>query len=137
MLKEPESIDECIYFTRRTIGNGKITAWVFKEKCSKCNEGLMGKPKDPKTGKAKIRSTEYVCLNCGHVEEKKEYEEKLTVNIKYTCPFCKYEGETQIPFKRKKISRIKEDTGKRESVDSLRFQCEKCGKDIDITKKMK
>ncbi len=137
MLKEPESIEECVYFTRRLIGEGKVVAWVFKAKCKKCGEGLMGKPKDPKTGKPKIRATEYVCPSCGNVEEKKEYEERLTVNIKYKCPHCSFEGEIQIPFKRKKVSRINEETGKRESVDALRFQCNKCEKNIDITKKMK
>ncbi len=137
MLKEPESMDECVYFTRRIIGDGRISAWVFKEKCDKCNEGLMSKPKNPKTGKIKVRATEYVCSSCDNIEEKKEYEEKLTCNIKYKCPFCGFEGETQIPFKRKKVSKINEETGKRKSVEVLRFQCKKCNKDIDITKKMK
>lgn len=137
MLKEPTSMEECIYFTRRLIGNGKITAWVFKEKCEKCGEGMMGKPRDPKTGKPKIRATEYVCPHCGNEESKNEYEEKLTCNVKYVCPHCGNEGEIQIPFKRKKVSRINEETGKRQSIDALRFQCKKCGKNIDITKKMK
>jgi len=137
MLKEPTSMEDCVYFTRRVIGNGKIAAWVFKEKCKKCGKGMMGKPRDPKTGRPKIRSEEYVCSECDNTEGKKEYEEKLTCNIKYSCPYCGFSGEIQIPFIRKKVSRIKEETGKRESVDSLRFQCEKCKKNIDITKKMK
>jgi len=136
MLKEPESMEECIYFTRRSIDDGEVMAWVFKEKCTECGKGLMGKPKDEKTGKVKIRAKEYVCPECGHAVPKKEYEESLTVNITYTCPNCRFEGETQIPFKRKKVQRKKED-GKKESVDVLRFQCSKCGENIDITKKLK
>jgi len=135
-LTKPELMDECIYFTRREIEDGEATAWVFKEKCKKCGKGLMGKPKDEKTGKIKIRAKEYVCPECGNTVEKKEYEESLTVNIEYVCPYCKFKGEIQIPFKRKKVQRIK-DNGKKESVEVLRFQCGKCGKDIDITKKLK
>ena len=58
-LREPVSMDECVYFTNRNIGKGKIRAWVFRENCPKCNKGLMGKPRDSKTGKAKIRTEEY------------------------------------------------------------------------------
>ena len=47
--------------------------------------------------------------------------------IKYTCPECKYEGEIQIPYKRKKI----------QGVDALVFNCQKCNAKIIITKKMK
>jgi len=63
-LQEPKSMDECVYFTNRLLGNGKIRAWVFREQCPKCGKGLMGKPRDPKTGRAKIRSEEYVCPSC-------------------------------------------------------------------------
>mgnify|MGYP001561542225 FL=1 len=136
-LKEPESMDECIYFTNRTIGEGKIKAWVFKEKCPKCGKGLMGKPKDQKTGKIKIRAEEYVCPDCSYKVEKGEYEDSLTVNIKYTCPNCSHNGESKQSSKRKKIQRIDEETGKKQSIDAVRFQCEKCKNNIDITKKMK
>ena len=37
-MKEPDSMEECIYFTNRNIGKGKIKAWVFKEKCPKCKK---------------------------------------------------------------------------------------------------
>jgi len=126
MLKEPENMDELIYFTRRAVGNGKIVCWVSKEKCPKCHKELMGKPKDEK-GKTKIRAKEYVCPACGYTVEKKEYEETLTASVKYTCSSCKYQGEIQIPFKRKST----------QGVQTLRFPCEKCGANIDITKKMK
>ena len=126
MLKEPENMDELIYFTRRAVGNGKTLCWVSKEKCPKCQKALMAKPKDEK-GKTKIRSKEYVCPACGYTVEKKEYEETLTASIKYTCSSCKHQGEAQIPFKRKST----------QGVQTLRFQCEKCGANIDVTKKMK
>ena len=89
-LKKPESMEECVYYTKRSIDKGNVTAWVFKEKCEKCGKGLMSKPKDPKTGKPKIRATEYVCEECGFSIPKKEYEESLTANIEYTCPYCSY-----------------------------------------------
>ena len=135
-MKQPESMDECVYFTTRVLNNGKIRAWVFKELCPKCKKALMGKPKDPKTGKPKIRSTEYVCPECNHTVEKEEYEDTLTINIEYTCPHCGNSGELELPFKRKKVQLVNEETGKKKAVSSVRFQCQKCGKDLDITKKM-
>ena len=74
MLKEPESMDECLYFTNRTIGElGKAKAWVYKKMCPKCGETKMGKPVEK--GKVRIRAKEYVCSECGHIEEKKEHIE--------------------------------------------------------------
>ncbi|MBS3151012.1 hypothetical protein J4443_01360 [Candidatus Woesearchaeota archaeon] len=136
-LKEPASMDECIYFTNRTIGTGKIKAWVFREICPKCGKRLMGKPKDEKTGKVKIRAGKYVCPECLYAAEKQEYEDSLTVNIRYTCPHCSHSGEVQQSFKRRKIQRFNEETGKKETVEAVRFQCEKCKQNIDLTKKMK
>ena len=136
-LKEPASMEECVYFTNRTIGSGKIKAWVFRELCPKCGKGVMRKPIDKRTGKPKIRAEEYACPECGHTVEKQEYEDTLTVNIKYTCPHCSHQGEAQHSFKRKKIQRVNEETGKKETVEAIRFQCEECKKNIDITKKMK
>ena len=125
-LKEPESMDELVYFTRRVIGNGKVMAWVHRQKCEKCGKALMGKPAGS-DGSVKIRAKEYTCPECGHTVEKNEYEESLTASIKYTCPECKFEGEAEIPFKRKNIN----------GVQTLRFRCGKCGSNIDVTKKMK
>ncbi|MBW2972914.1 hypothetical protein KY346_00815 [Candidatus Woesearchaeota archaeon] len=136
-LRFPESMDECIYFTRRTIKDGKVVAWVFKETCSKCGKAKMSKPKDEKTGKVKVRAKEYVCPACGHTVEKKAYEETLTCNIEYTCPHCGNKGELQVPFKRKKVQVFDEEAQKKKSMDAVKFQCQKCGKDILITKKMK
>ena len=138
VVKEPKSMDECIYFTNRSIGEkGRIKAWVFKQKCPKCGKELMGKPKDPKTGKAKIRAKEYVCPSCKYTVEKQEYEETLNICVKYTCPHCSNNSELETQFKRKKVQIFKEEKKKKVSIDSVRFQCDRCGKNIDITKKMK
>jgi predicted RNA-binding Zn-ribbon protein involved in translation (DUF1610 family) len=127
-LVEPKSMGECVYFTNRAVGEnftGFARCWVFKEKCPKCKKGMMGKPVE--NGKIRVRATEYVCPSCGYSEEKTSYEEKLTANIDYTCPKCQFKGQTQMPFKRKSVAGVK----------TLRFNCEKCGEMIDITKKMK
>jgi predicted RNA-binding Zn-ribbon protein involved in translation (DUF1610 family) len=127
MLIEPKSMEECVYFTNRSIDSkGKVKCWVYREKCPKCKKGLMGKPRDSK-GKIKIRADEYVCPECGLKIEKQEYEDSLTASIKYTCPNCQHEGEIAIPFKRKKT----------QGVDALKFECQKCKTLIFITKKMK
>ncbi|MBI4141866.1 hypothetical protein HY484_03005 [Candidatus Woesearchaeota archaeon] len=124
-LKEPQSMDECIYFTKRTIGYGKVKAWVFKEQCQKCKKSILGKPVEK--GKVKIRAKEYVCPECKYTVEKKQYEESLTCNVQYVCPACSYSGETQVPFKRKNI----------QGVPTIQVECEKCHVKINITKKMK
>ncbi|MCX6710033.1 MAG: hypothetical protein NTV63_03730 [Candidatus Woesearchaeota archaeon] len=124
-LKQPESMEEIVYYTYRQIGEGEARCWVFKEKCPKCKKGIMGKPRED--GKVKIRAKEYVCPECGFTMEKKEHEDTLTANVEYTCPSCKKKGETSVPFKRKNIG----------GVLTLRVQCQFCHADIDITKKMK
>ena len=141
-LQQPTNIEECIYFTNRSIWKGKTKVWVFREKCPQCKEGLMGKPKNPKSGKPFIRAKEYTCSKCNHCIEGKEYENTLIANILYTCQYCSYEGEIQIPFKRKRVKIKEEDLNdgeprKAKVVDALQFQCQKCGKNIDVTKKMK
>ena len=124
-LKQPESVDECVYFTRRTIDKGHVMCWTFKEKCPKCGKALMSKPKG-EDGKVKIRAKEYVCPSCGNSAEKKAYEETLTANAIYTCPHCKKQGESQVPFKRKKVK----------GVEMVVFSCQHCGGKIEVTKKM-
>jgi DNA-directed RNA polymerase subunit RPC12/RpoP len=126
VMREPESVEECVYFTRRAIGDGKTMVWVLREKCPACGKALMGKPKG-EDGKVKIRAKEYVCPECGHTVDKKEYEETLSANVKYTCPHCKKDGALSVPFKRKSI----------QGTQTLRVECEHCGGNIDITKKMK
>jgi len=126
VVREPESMEEVIYFTNRTLdNNGKIMAWVYKVDCPECGKAKMGKPVEK--GKVKIRAKEYVCPECGFSEEKKEHEEKLIVEIKYTCPYCSDVGEATTEYKRKSF----------EGVPSYVFVCEACGKKIGITKKMK
>lgn len=135
-LREPQSMDECVYFTRRELGaNGKVVTWVFRQECPKCHKALMGKPVEK--GKVKIRTKQYVCPECGYTINEDEYEETLTASIKYTCPYCGFVGEIQVPFRRKKVQMLDEETGKKTAAESLRFTCQKCSKNIDITKKMK
>lgn len=126
-LKQPESMEECVYFTRRVVDGKSTVAWVFREECPACHKGMMGKPINPKTGRAKVRSKEYVCPECSHTVEKKEYEDTLMCNIEYTCPHCGHKGEQRVPFKRKKYK----------GVDSIIFLCDGCGEKVAITKKMK
>ena len=128
MVTEPASMEELVYFTNRSLGDkGKVMCWVYRNDCPKCGKAKMGKPKDEKTGNAKIRAKEYVCPECNHTVEKQEYEETLTAEAKYTCPECGKDGEASIQFKRKKV----------DGVDTLRFSCQHCGANIDVTKKMK
>ena len=136
-LKQPASIEECVYFTNRLLGKGKIKAWVFKSLCDKCNKGMTSKPKNEKTGKASIRAKEYICPECGNKVDEDSYERTLTINIQYMCPHCLHEGELTAPFKRKKVQVFYEEEQKKKTVDAVTFQCEKCKKSINITKKMK
>jgi predicted RNA-binding Zn-ribbon protein involved in translation (DUF1610 family) len=118
-------MDECVYFTRRSIGSGQIMAWVFRKECPKCHKAKMGKPVEK--GKVKTRAKEYVCPECGYMEEKKEHEESLTLNAIYTCPYCGKEGEGTANYKRKMF----------EGVPAYVIVCEHCGGKIGLTKKMK
>lgn len=124
-LKEPSSMEGVVYFTNRIFGEGYAKAWVYKIQCPKCGKTKMGKPIEK--GKVKIRAKEYKCPECGYTESKEEHEAKLKVEIKYKCPYCGNEGETTTEYKRKSF----------EGVPAHVFVCEKCGKKIGITKKMK
>lgn len=129
MAKElPEDMDELVYFTRRKFkGKGSAIAWVNRIECPQCGEGLMSKPRDEKTGKFKTRATSYVCDACGHEENKKEHQEKLTCEIIYECPFCNHTDETDAGFKRKSFYGAK----------AVVFECAGCGERLGITKKLK
>ena len=96
----------------------------------------MGKPRDKKTGRAKIRAAEYICPECNHTVGKEEYEDTLTINVKYDCK-CDNSDEISVPFKWKRVQRLNEETGKKKPIQTIRFDCSKCGEQIDITKKMK
>ena len=128
MVKVPESMEDLVYMTRRKLDDkGQAMAWVYKKNCTKCGKALMGKPKDKKTGRAKIRANEYVCPACNYTVEKTEYEETLTCEIKYTCPKCEKDGEAEVPYKRKKVK----------GVAAVVFNCSSCDEKLFITKKMK
>ena len=125
---QPTSMDQCLYFTNRTLENGgKAKAWAFKKDCPKCKKAKMGKPINEKTGRPKIRATEYICPECEYTEEKAEHESTLFVQVAYTCPHCKKQGESETPMKRKTYL----------GVPSYVVLCEHCGEKIAITKKMK
>jgi hypothetical protein len=129
----PNSMDDCVYFTNRSVANengeytGKIICWARRIPCPKCKKGLMHKPVDAKTGKYKIRSTEYVCPLCKFEEPKKDHEERLTAEAIYTCPACKKEGEGSVPYARKTYQGVK----------AILFECQHCKAKIPVTKKMK
>ncbi len=125
MLEEPKDVQELFYYTDRDVDSGYAKVWVFKLKCPKCGTPMQ-KPRN-KQGKPIKKATYYECPDCGFKMEAKEYESKLIANIKYKCPYCGYEGELQVPFKRKKVK----------GVEAFVFKCQKCGKDIFITKKFK
>jgi len=136
-IQEPKSMTECVYFTNRIVGNGKLKAWVFREMCTQCKKGLMGKPVNPKTKKPKRTAKEYVCPECKFTVPEKEYENQLKLNVKYTCPSCNAQDEIQVPYLRKRILRFDEEKKKKVAIESVRFQCSKCSGNIDVTKKLK
>jgi len=138
MLKEPESMDELVYFTRRALGTkGFAKAWVLRQACPKCKKALMGKPVGTK-GNVKIRAPEYTCPSCAYTVEKEAYEHGLTCNVIYTCPNCEKKGEASVLFHRKKVAIIDEEHGgKKMMVEAIRLPCSSCTSNIDIIKKMK
>lgn len=124
--KQPESMDECLYFTNRTLGEkGHAIAWVFRKECPRCKKAIMGKPVEK--GKVKTRAKEYVCPECGYTEDKKEHEESLNLEIEYVCPECGHSGDTETAYKRKSFK----------GVPAFVFECQGCGAKLGITKKMK
>src|SRR3989344_1530174 len=98
MLQLPSSVDECVYFTRRSLGKGKVAAWVPREICNVCKKGIMEKPRDPKTNRFKLRAKEYICTACKVVVPIEEYENTLTLCALYTCPSCSKEGDASVPY---------------------------------------
>lgn len=124
-LKKPESMEECVYFTNRIMGEGRAMAWVFRKECPKC-KGIMGKPRK-KNGKIDKKADHYVCYSCGYSEGNQQVEDSLTINIDYKCPHCGNEGETTTEYKRRSF----------EGIQSYVFECQKCHKKIGLTKKLK
>ena len=125
-VKEPESMEELIYFTRRTLEpKGAVRAWVYKQPCPKCKKATMGKPVEG--GKVKVRAKEYACPACGYTAEKQAYEDTLVCEAAYTCPRCGKPGESTAPFKRKNV----------EGVPAIQLLCQHCQGKINITKKLR
>ena len=124
-LKIPASMDECLYFSNRSVGEGNVLAWVYRKLCPKCKKEKMGKPVEK--GKVKRRATKYVCPSCGYVEDKKEHEESLILEAKYTCPSCGKDGEGTTTYNQKSFR----------GVQAYLIDCEHCQEKIPITKKLK
>ena len=119
-LKQPESVDECLYFTRRAlVPKGTIMAWAFRKGCPQCHKGLMRKPK--KT------SPTYDCPECGYSEPKAEHIKGIVLNVEYTCPSCGHSGEATTEYRRKTWQGVK----------AYVFTCQQCGEKIGVTKKLK
>jgi len=138
MIREPQSMDELVYFTKRVIGkDGKAMAWVYREDCPECGKGKMGKPIDPKTKKPKTRADYYECPECHNQIPKQEYEDSLQCQVKYTCDKCKKEGEIEVPFKRKSTKMYDPEKDKNVAVKAIVFECGNCGEKVYITQKMK
>jgi len=82
MSELPQSMEDCVYFTRRATPEiGKVIAWVERQQCPKCKKGLMSKPIDEKRGTFKTRAKEYRCTACGYTVEKNEYEGLSTTPV--------------------------------------------------------
>ena len=126
-MKEPASMEECLYFTNRTIREtGKAMAWVYRPECPQCKKGRLGKP-IKKNGKVDKKADYYECPECKHQMPKEEAENILKVEVKYKCPECGNEGFATTEYKRKSFK----------GVPAYVFVCEKCNAKIGITKKMK
>ena len=126
--RKPESMDECVYFTNRKNDFGRQIAWVFRVDCPECGEGKMGKPKkDGGKSKRKTRSKKYVCDECGYESKIEEFEDDFELIVEYECAACGYHGMAKTEYKRSSYKGTK----------SYKFECEECGLEIPISKKMK
>ena len=62
-LVEPKSMEECIYFTNRAVGEnftGNARCWVLREKCPKCSSLLV------QTKRGQIKCSD---KDCGYIKE--------------------------------------------------------------------
>ena len=125
-LKKTAGMDECIYFTNRTIGPGSAIAWVLRKECPKCKKDVLIKP-STKSGKPDKKSPIYVCKSCRYEEKNEDVENDLILNVEYRCPHCGSEGETTSEYKRNVF----------EGIPSYVFECQKCHKKVGLTKKLK
>ena len=126
-LKKPGSMDECLYFTNRSLdNNGYAVAWVYRKECPKCKNARLGKP-IKKDGKPDKKAAVYECPKCKYQEPNDKVEAELKVEVEYQCPHCSSQSMATTEYKRKNF----------EGVPSYVFACKKCGKNIGITKKLK
>ena len=125
-LKKPNSMDDCLYFTNRSIGGGFAIAWAYRPDCPKCKKPTMGKP-IKKNGKVNKKADCFECHVCKHNMSNEEVDSLAKLEVQYKCPHCGNEGEATTEYKRKTF----------EGVPSFVFECGKCNKKIGITKKMK
>ena len=125
-LKKPASMEECLYFTNRSIVEGFATAWAYRPDCPKCKKPTMGKP-IKKNGKVDKKADYFECRVCKHNMSNEEVDSLAKLEVQYKCPHCGNEGEATTEYKRKTF----------EGVPSFVFECSKCHKKIGITKKMK
>ena len=124
-LKMPNSMDECLYFSNRSIGEGNVIAWVYRKTCPKCKKAKVGKP--VVKGKVKTRALVYECPACTYQEEKIPHEESLMLEAQYTCPECGKDGEGTGQYKRKSYL----------GAQAYVVDCQHCNAKIPITKKLK
>ena len=88
-LKKPSSMEECLYFTNRPIGEGFATAWAYRKECPKCKKGRLGKP-IKKNGKVDKKADYYECPLCKYQESNEQVESSVKLEVQYKCPYCSY-----------------------------------------------
>ncbi len=125
-LKKPNSMEECLYFTNRSIGEGFATAWAYRPDCPKCKKPTIGKP-IKKNGKVDKKADHFECRVCKYQMPNEEADSLAKLEVQYKCPHCGNEGEAITEYKRKVF----------EGIPSFVFECGKCNKKVGITKKMK
>ena len=125
-LKKPNSMEGCLYFTNRSIGEGFAIAWAYRPDCPKCKKPTMGKP-IKKNRKIDKKADYFECWVCKHRMSNQEAESLAKLDVQYKCPHCGNEGEATTEYRRKTF----------EGVPSFIFECGKCHRKIGITKKMK
>ena len=126
-LKIPDSMDECLYFTNRSLENeGRAIAWVYRPLCPKCGKGRMGKPIN-KRGKPDKKAPIFECPQCHHQLPNEEVDKIVQVEVDYKCPKCGNESQAATEYKRKSF----------QGVPAFVFECGKCSEKIGITKKLK
>ncbi len=110
-MEVPRDIRLLLYHTQRPLGedeSGFCHLWVLRPKCG-CG-GLLFKKRGHK---------EFTCEKCGKAVVINESD--LIANIHYSCPYCKFEGDLQLSWKRNK-------TGKK----AFKFKCADCSKEVSI-----